>query len=151
MIEVDRYSLVDQSERLCLGCKKTKDKYQFYVMRKQAREDRGDNPYHLDSQCKECHKVRQVKTWPTRRGSQLMKYYGIGLKEYDQMLTNQGGVCKICGEPPEKRGKDKYLPVDHCHTTKKIRGLLCKPCNVGLGAFLDSPKLLDKAKEYLKC
>jgi hypothetical protein len=53
--------------------------------------------------------------------------------------------------PSSTRGQDlDTVAVDHCHTTGKIRGLLCNGCNKGLGLFLDSTKLLQNAKEYLE-
>ena len=41
------------------------------------------------------------------------------------------------------------LAIDHCHSTGKIRGLLCDRCNHGLGHFKDDINLLIKAIEYL--
>lgn len=59
-------------------------------------------------------------------------------------LENQT-VCAICSKPSRTR-----LHIDHNHKTGKYRGLLCSPCNIGLGHFKDSPSLLRKAIEYLK-
>lgn len=65
------------------------------------------------------------------------------------MLEGQNHVCAICSRP-ETRGKTKYLSVDHCHTTGKVRGLLCAKCNTVLGYMNDNPDYLTKAMEYLK-
>lgn len=81
-----------------------------------------------------------------RRGAQLKHYYGITQENYDRMLTKQGGVCASCGDPPDKR----CLDVDHCHITGRVRGLLCRSCNGGLGLFRDSITRLQQAIEYLK-
>jgi hypothetical protein len=43
----------------------------------------------------------------------------------------------------------KELAIDHCHKTGKIRGLLCKNCNQGLGQFKDNIDLLLSAAKYL--
>jgi hypothetical protein len=59
------------------------------------------------------------------------------------MEEKQEGKCLIC----KKTGK---LVVDHCHSTKKVRGLLCNNCNVGLGAFKDNCEFLSDAVIYLK-
>lgn len=40
-------------------------------------------------------------------------------------------------------------PVDHCHETGQVRGLLCNLCNQALGLFKDSPELLARATAYL--
>ncbi len=44
---------------------------------------------------------------------------------------------------------DKSVHIDHCHKTGKVRGLLCKLCNCGLGYFRDDPKLMLAAITYL--
>jgi hypothetical protein len=61
----------------------------------------------------------------------------------------QRGVCAICGKPPIGVGKDKYLHVDHNHSTNKVRGLLCGWCNKMLGIYLEH-KWLEKAQRYLE-
>lgn len=82
------------------------------------------------------------------KNNDLRKMYGIGLVEYDSMLSDQNGVCAICSEP--ETGRFKYLAVDHDHDTGKIRGLLCHRCNKALGGFKDSAEMLGKAVKYLE-
>lgn len=69
------------------------------------------------------------------------------------MLVKQQNRCFICDMKFTKveRGKRMFnIPyVDHCHTTGKVRGILCGNCNTGLGHFKDSPMLLQRAIEYL--
>lgn len=67
---------------------------------------------------------------------------------YDDLFQAQQGVCAICGYPPEMLGK--RLSVDHDHKTKKVRGLLCKACNLGLGSFRDDKRRLLRAVTYLE-
>ena len=61
------------------------------------------------------------------------------------MLAGQGGVCAIC-----KRKFDKTPCVDHCHSTGKVRGLLCRKCNIGLGFCRDDSNLMRAATAYLE-
>lgn len=70
--------------------------------------------------------------------------YGLtveGLKELFQTKE-----CQICSNP-FKNNKDRH--IDHCHTTGKVRGLLCGRCNKGLGFFHDNVDLLLNAAKYL--
>ena len=86
--------------------------------------------------------------YSTVRKRQLQRKYGISLADYDILLNKQDGVCLICGQ----KDLDKFLAVDHCHETGRIRGLLCNGCNSGLGHFKDDPELLKRAILYLgKC
>lgn len=75
--------------------------------------------------------------------------YGISHEEFVALLTSQNGLCAICGTD-EWPGKDNAPHVDHCHKTGGVRGILCGPCNNGLGYFRDDPERLRKAAEYLE-
>jgi len=61
---------------------------------------------------------------------------------YEKLLQEQQGRCAIC------RAK-RELVVDHNHDTGAVRGLLCYPCNVGLGCFADDEYVLRRALKYL--
>lgn len=69
---------------------------------------------------------------------------------YDEMLSSQGGVCKICGRPDTGRINTRRLFVDHCHKTGRVRGILCYKCNTLIGHAQDDPERLRKAAEYLE-
>ncbi len=106
------------------------------------------------STCKPCDLIRNRKyrkEYPEKRRAtnrtQLLKSrYNMSDEDYDTLHTSQGGVCKICSKPESSGG---YLVVDHCHTTGKVRGLLCHNCNKGLGMFKDQASLLNSAINYL--
>jgi len=80
------------------------------------------------------------------KNNKLRHKFGITIQDYNNMLEAQNGACAICGSIGN--GK-KALAVDHCHTTGKIRGLLCDDCNNGLGRFRDNKQSLLKAIDYL--
>lgn len=75
--------------------------------------------------------------------------YNLSLEELDVMRVAQNFCCKICGKH-ELDTPRQSLCVDHCHDTKKVRGLLCESCNQALGLFYDNAINLRKAAEYLK-
>ena len=91
---------------------------------------------------KEPERYREVT-----RNRNLRRLYGITASEFDAMLAAQGGGCAICGSP-DPRGRNFH--VDHCHDPKGIRGILCHPCNTGLGNFVDDPDRLAAAAAYLR-
>lgn len=75
--------------------------------------------------------------------------FGLTPDEFRQMEETQNGVCAIC-EQPETDKRNHRLAVDHDHDTGRIRGLLCKSCNIGLGMFRDSTNNLRRAINYLR-
>lgn len=84
----------------------------------------------------------------------LKTRYNITPEQYETMRLKQTNRCNICGEEETainvNSNKIQKLAVDHCHTTGKVRALLCQDCNRGLGKFHDDPIRLQKAIEYLK-
>jgi hypothetical protein len=82
------------------------------------------------------------------KDNNLRKTYGITLDDYREMLMAQNGRCAIC--KTDKPGPHPNFHVDHCHQTKKVRGLLCHNCNALLGHAKDKPSVLRCAAEYLE-
>lgn len=82
----------------------------------------------------------------TRRNYYKTKY-GITLENYDYMLKLQKGVCAICNSP--NFTTTKKLAVDHCHSTGRIRSLLCSSCNVTLGLVKENKSILLNMIDYL--
>lgn len=121
----------------CKCCGKTKTADKFYHQRK-----RGSVKI-VDSKCKECQKDYQ-----------RAKTFGVSVDDYSKMLSEQEGKCAICGINHEEYQKvshrNKKFAVDHCHTTGKIRGLLCDKCNRGIGFLQDSEQNLINAIKYLR-
>lgn len=81
------------------------------------------------------------------RDHNLRKHYGIGLTEYEELLSQQEGRCAICRA---EFATTKETHVDHDHATGVVRGLLCDGCNVGIGHFKEDPASLLAAVQYLK-
>lgn len=95
---------------------------------------------------------------PVQRHNKLKNNYGISLAAALLLLESQNGCCKICGVSEADYKQDQIdrgnklirsLAIDHCHKTKKIRGILCDNCNRGIGHFKENLDLLRKAIEYL--
>lgn len=86
-------------------------------------------------------------------GAYFMRVYGITFDDYQKMHDAQGARCAICLGEGFVMDKEKHrlkLVVDHCHSTGKVRGLLCHNCNRALGLFKDSQDALLNAVGYLK-
>lgn len=70
-----------------------------------------------------------------------MKTYGLTGEQLDEVL--KPGKCATCDAT-------ENLKIDHCHTTGKVRGLLCSDCNLALGMVRDSVETLERLAEYLE-
>jgi hypothetical protein len=55
-------------------------------------------------------------------------------------------LCEVCGGPPSDRAGMNF---DHCHTTGRFRGWLCRNCNVTLGLVGDNSQRLRALADYL--
>jgi hypothetical protein len=90
-----------------------------------------------------------TKTTEYQYKQSIKKRYGLTFEEYELLHDLQGGVCAICGEKQkDKRGT--RLVVDHCHKTKRIRGLLCNKCNRAIGLLRDNSQIISQAHNYVK-
>jgi len=139
----------------CKDCEETKPLTEFYVNKKSG-------PIAC---CKPCMKVRSEK-WrkahPEKSRARCRKYaaqhrdknranvdkwrYGVGPTFRYELWAKQDGRCAIC--PTRITAEAGH--IDHDHTTSKVRGMLCRHCNRGLGAFRDSPENLMQAIVYLQ-
>lgn len=71
------------------------------------------------------------------RIAKLKQYYGLDDKEAAEWARKAEGGCNICGqaETVVQNGKLKPLSIDHCHGSKRVRGVLCSRCNIMLGYY----------------
>jgi hypothetical protein len=74
----------------------------------------------------------------------IHRKYRLTVPAYRAMLAVANESCMLCGDHTEE------FSVDHNHQTGEVRGLLCNPCNLGLGYFKDSILRLQKAIDYLE-
>jgi Recombination endonuclease VII len=134
--------MVYEHERTRNLCKECKNKNRRAAM--------AANP-ELRAADQERSKSRRVKLHSTgitlARMDELKKKYGLTPEEFQAMYDAQNGCCKICKEPLSA-GKGGSV-VDHCHTTERVRGLLCNGCNSGIGWFREDIDRLYAAIDYL--
>lgn len=158
---IQTQSYTEQKAKACSQCHTVKEPSLFF--KDQAMPDG------LATVCKECKTAKtyawreankdkynkSAREWgknnPQKRyGSEIKRRYGCTLEQYNQMLIDQDGKCAVCGtlhNPAEKKGR---LYVDHCHSSGKVRALLCGSCNSMLGYSKDDIAILEKAIEYLE-
>ena len=126
-IDFDSGHRISAQELSCSRCREVKPAQEFY---KNKTAPTGFSCY-----CIPCSKAKKREY-----------AYGLTTEALLALERSQCGLCAICGT----RGSAKGLAIDHSHKSGVVRGLLCHPCNTGLGLFKEDLNLLDKAKDYLR-
>jgi len=120
-------------------------------IRRLKRLYRQRHPGRASAQCKAAiRKKWDTKYHPERWRYWLKQKYGITEEQFDALVRKQKNKCAICKNGQRQGPRRPNLCVDHCHNSKRLRGLLCFQCNVMLGAAKDSIKTLRAAIRYLK-
>lgn len=133
-----------EGEQECRQCGETKPYSEYYW-----EQDKGRYKY----RCRTCVGEKGRAYWrgagsAMQRERQLAAKYGLTVAEFDAMLAAQGGGCAICSSAVNP--DTNSLAVDHCHSTGKVRGILCGLCNKAIGLLRDDPLLLERAVIYLR-
>lgn len=124
-------------------------------MREYARLHRANNP-EMYARYKKKHNAAK-RAWckanpathaARRRKQYFQQKYGLTLEQVETMLASQGFRCATCKD--DITGNTKRQHVDHCHATGRIRGVLCRECNLALGHVRDSPTTLMAMAKYLE-
>lgn len=117
----------------CLDCKVVKPLEEFHSSPKSITG--------RTSICKDCDMIRYRQ-----------RMYKLDNATYLAMVEAQGNCCKACGATPESERNSglKTLCVDHCHTSGKVRGLLCHHCNIAVGMLDDSLAIAEKVSAYIR-
>lgn len=142
--------MVSQECRVC-GEAKVADEYHYKNISTGVRQTR----------CKECA-GKDVKKWQkenpekyeegwkrsTSQRDRLRKkatLYNISVEDLQKLYDDANGKCEICGNEP-----NRWLVVDHCHNSTKVRGIICEQCNQALGLFKDNPEVMRAAALYIE-
>lgn len=109
--------------------------------RQMQRDWRANNVAHLQQKQRERYWANPT----AERERHLVRKYGVDLGGYEHLFKEQHGSCAVCG-----KRQTRAFDVDHCHTTGRVRGLLCTSCNRMIGHAGDSPDRLEAAAGYLR-
>jgi len=101
--------------------------------------------------CKGCISIASMQTNKKRY---IYKKFDMTEEECNLIIKKQNNCCSICKKKESHANHISQrilsLTVDHCHITGKVRGLLCRNCNLMIGNAKDSQKTLRAAIKYLK-
>ena len=110
------------------------------------RQHRAENPELYAEKYKDNKDVANYRTVKWRR----VRSYGVDEPTIQEMMDDQKGCCKICGDSLVHPNSLRSFSIDHCHSTGSVRGLLCPRCNLTLGGVGDNINLLQAMIDYLE-
>lgn len=139
------------TDNQCKNCKieyvkdyssKNRNKVKKY-MREYSKKHYTINKDKKLEQCKEYKKNNKNKIRERNKEYSLKRKYGLSIEDWEEMWSNQKGLCGWCGKPMKKIGKyNKNSPVvDHEHIEgykdlspeekkKYVRSLTHSWCNI---------------------
>lgn len=135
---------MQEHTKKCYACKQIKNVTEFYKSK----------VTHYQKECKQCCKERKYRWHNTEQGkissanTKLKRRFGITIEDYNKMYKEQEGKCLCCGAHESYNGH--RLAVDHCHTTGKVRALLCKNCNSALGHVKENKETTLNLAKYIE-
>lgn len=111
---------------------------------------------YLCSPCNECRNTsrrerKRANPEKYKRGERLrsVKFeYGLDEKGLSALERKSQGRCEICATPFSDL--PRAADIDHCHTTQKVRGMLCSNCNTGIGLLKDDVQIMESAIRYIE-
>jgi len=121
--------------KICTTCREEKAiaEFSFKIRAKGRRQPN----------CKTCRAKYIAVYYKANKGRLLYeKRYKTTQELIDFLCKEQCNSCAICCRQTE-------LFVDHAHSTGRIRGLLCRDCNLALGLLKDNVECLEAAIAYL--
>lgn len=143
--------------KTCKICNTCKPFTEFF--RNNEREKYRSESTMYQTTCKACRKIATAKHYLENpnyyKNKSLKKLYGMSNDDFVKLKAAQNGVCACCKKPETRinrrnpKNPISELAVDHCHTTGKIRGLLCSKCNFAIGLVDDNTEILKNLIEYL--
>lgn len=121
--------------KTCTCCKKELHESEFHK-RTYASGNIG-----LQNKCKKC--TTEVRRSYYKPHEVMRRKFNLSETEYENLISVNN--CQVCS-----RDITEKKCIDHCHTTEKIRGVLCNNCNTALGLVNDDVQILSKLIQYLE-
>lgn len=141
--------------KVCGKCKEEKPLAEFHKSKRHKQGVKNECANCTNSYLRRHYQINKELYNNKSREGHYLRRYGLTYFDYLSMCESVGSCCQICSKelqvagPGIGKGCMDICVVDHCHSTGKIRGILCQTCNRGLGLFKDNSKVLQKASDYI--
>lgn len=84
-------------------------------------------------------KKEYEKTYYERRAIlTIMRRFNLDQDTAKQFYIDSMKSCNSCNEQWDPEKHTRRFSIDHCHTTGRVRGILCHGCNASLGLLEES-------------
>ncbi|HCH9337366.1 TPA: hypothetical protein NNW70_004295 [Salmonella enterica] len=109
--------------------------------------------------CKSCHNEYVRENWYKKNSDKqkqsskkwknsnknkiLASKYKTTESEIISLLEKSSNKCEVCN-------KTFKICIDHCHTTGKVRGVLCMRCNAALGLLQEDQYIVSNLLDYIR-
>ncbi len=124
-----------------------------------CKNNREESDFKSDRRCRFCNNERTrlyKKAHPLKVNdlNRIARYrkFGFTQEAYEKLLKDQDEKCAVCKKvetEKDNNGRIKTLAVDHCHTTNRVRGLLCAACNKAEGLLQGDVQRILALTDYL--
>ena len=126
----------DKGEWKCSKCKK-------WLPASAFNKDKSQH-FGLSYACRDCLR-------PITRKFNLKSKYNLEVEEYNALLDKSQGRCQCCNKTlePDSPSPNNRPVIDHCHTTGRVRGILCNHCNRLVGYLGEDSAYALQLVEYI--
>ena len=143
--------LLNNGRYICSKCAREDSLKHYHTNKKPLTVEQKENK--RISNLKWKHTVRD-NGFTNQQITVIKNRYNLSEEELILLVKKQDCKCAICVKEliisrSLEENKSTDLCVDHCHTTNRDRGLLCRDCNFALGLFKDNTNNLANAIKYL--
>lgn len=126
----------------CTKCSLLKPEYAFRL------RNRSDCPKPIRvKQCLKCERAANRIRMKVYNKRKWVTQYGLTWDSYQELLDSQSRKCAAC-EAELDCGPNTH--IDHCHRTGKVRGILCRSCNIALGLLDDDKDRVSLLLNYIE-
>ena len=129
----------------CLPCKRLLAKARYAANRERLKEEQ--RKYNNSDRGRTVRAAQQRRLTSQIKFKYHISLFGLTVEDYARLLHGQDFKCACCGDVLQM---GKHTHVDHCHTTGRVRSLLCHYCNTSLGLMRDDLKRITALLHYLE-
>ena len=120
--------------KICLSCNQSLPESSFH------KRTYTSGNIGLQPKCKKCQHNKRAKYYKPHEF--MRRKFKLTEDQYNDLMKNNN--CQICNAELTKKC------IDHCHSTNKVRGVLCNNCNTSLGLVGDNIQTLETMINYLQ-